>query len=154
MIELCLSNGKTTFLDDCDSHLLNYAWHYSSEGYARHSYSFGRSKNPQSIMIHHAIVGFPLNRKEVDHINGDKLDNRRQNLRIVTHRKNMQNLACHRDGKKSSRFLGVTWDKQHNKWRAQIKINRKKKCLGVYRDEIAAKYAYDFFVKNLTNQPK
>lgn len=62
----------------------------------------------------------------VDHINHDSLFNMRKNLRIVTSRQNNQN----RERKVSSIFPGVTWDKENNKWKAQIWVGNKLKFLG------------------------
>ncbi len=75
----------------------------------------------------------------VDHIDGNKLNCRRANLRTCTHAENIRNRKKHKNG--SSRFKGV-----HNdgvRWRARIKLNGKAKSLGTYRTEIEAALAYD-----------
>ncbi len=81
MINILLTQGRVTVIDDADAHLARYKWFYG-EGYA------GRRKDG---MLHHCIVGFPLDGLVVDHINRDTLDNRRVNLRIVTQRENLLN---------------------------------------------------------------
>ena len=68
----------------------------------------------------------------IDHINNNSLDNRIENLRIVTHQQNNWN----RNSK------GYTWDKKYNKWHAQIMINRKNKNLGCFENEEDARNAY------------
>lgn len=55
---------------------------------------------------------------QVDHINGNKSDNRLNNLRMMTR---AQNLCAHRRVNGTSRFRGVSWDKRQKKWRSQMK---------------------------------
>lgn len=57
---------------------------------------------------------------DVDHINGNKLDNRRANLRLVTRSQNMRNIHSSRNQKKGG-HKGVGWSNSHNKWRAFIR---------------------------------
>lgn len=63
-----------------------------------------------------------LHKEEVDHINGNSLDNRRKNLRLATHRENMRNQQNRRPGK-TSNFVGVGFFASSSKWRAQIHID-------------------------------
>ena len=69
----------------------------------------------------------------IDHININSLDNRIENLRIVTHQQNMWNRA---------NLKGYTWSKSHNKWEAQIRVNDKKIYLGFFTEEADAAQAY------------
>jgi hypothetical protein len=95
------------------------------------------------MFLHHAVIGYPLNGLQVDHIDGNGLNNRRENLRIVTHRQNHQNKKCHRaGGKKSSRFLGVRLHKASGLWQTRIWINGKELSLGYFHDEQKAGDAY------------
>lgn len=85
---------------------------------------------------------------EIDHINGNKLDNKIENLRLVTHRQNTQNMRCHREGC----LLGVQYRADKGKWNPRIWINGVKISLGYYWsvDEakkmymIASKYAQEY----------
>jgi len=81
----------------------------------------------------------------VDHINDNKLDNRAENLQIVTQRFNVYKTQ----GNYSSKYKGVYRDKYAKKWRAQIKINGKKKYLGLFDCELKAHLAYEDALKNL-----
>lgn len=80
---------------------------------------------------------FPEN--GVDHINRDRMDNRWSNLRECDQSKNMANVEIRSNN--TSGFPGVVWDKQRSKWRAQIRIDGKKKNLGrfdIYDDAVNA----------------
>jgi hypothetical protein len=89
----------------------------------------------------------PPDDMEVDHRNGDGLDNRRSNLRVCTRAQNARNFR--RDSpKKSSRFHGVSWSRSKNRWVVVIcagdGVSRaKQKYIGVFRDEAEAARAYD-----------
>lgn len=85
--------------------------------------------------LHHKICGFKL---VVDHINDNKLDNRVQNLQIVTHRFNTHKTQ----GKYSSLFKGVYWDNYYRQWSANIQISKKRKFLGRFYNEYDAHLAY------------
>lgn len=84
---------------------------------------------------------------EVDHINRDRLDNQRQNLRVVTRQQNAQ----WRQGlpNSTSRFKGVGLYKRRNIWRAYIKTNGKIIHLGYFDSEEDAARAYDTSAKRL-----
>lgn len=77
---------------------------------------------------------------EIDHINGDKSDNRLENLRDVTHRQNMWNKASQ---KATSVYKGVHWHKGSSKWRATLWTGASKVHLGLFQDEKEAAFAYD-----------
>lgn len=75
----------------------------------------------------------------VDHINNIKLDNRAINLQLTSSRVNNS-----KDVKnKTSKFTGVSWDKNNKKWLSQIVFNKKTFNLGRYNSELEAKKAYD-----------
>lgn len=80
--------------------------------------------------------------EEVDHIDGDGLNNRRGNLRAVTHQQNLQGFQRKRAGT-SSQFRGVCWCKAVGKWQSQIMHNKKNSVLGWFEKEEDAARAYD-----------
>ena len=80
---------------------------------------------------------------KVDHIDIDPTNNHYSNLRWVTARQNCQNLAKNKEGKTSSRFVGVGWHRKDQRWRAQIRIEGKNKGLGNFKVEEDAARAYD-----------
>lgn len=79
---------------------------------------------------------------DVDHINGNKSDNRICNLRCVTRSENMQNLKRANKNNKSSGLLGVTWSKSRSCFVAGIWLNGRRKHLGVFDDPQVAHQAY------------
>lgn len=77
----------------------------------------------------------------IDHINGDRSDNRIENLRDITNQQN----SCNRKGVDgtSSIYKGVTWNRSLSKWQASIHHNYKNIYIGLFDCEIAAANAYD-----------
>lgn len=67
---------------------------------------------------------------DVDHINGNKLDNRKINLRICEHSKNCKNKGINKNN--TSGVVGVYWNKHHQKWVVEIKKDYKKICIGYF----------------------
>ena len=82
----------------------------------------------------------------VDHINDNKLDNRVENLQIITQREN----AYKTQGEYSSQYKGVNWFERLNKWCAKININGKSKHLGYFIDEYEAHLEYQEALKEIT----
>lgn len=89
--------------------------------------------------MHVQIMNFP--NLSVDHINGNTLDNRKENLRIVTHSQNTKNRTKSKN--KTSKFKGVNFCKRSKKWRVRIKVEYKSINLGYYTNEIEAAIAYN-----------
>lgn len=79
---------------------------------------------------------------DIDHIDGDRTNNRWSNLRAATRGENMQNERHARASNLSSGLLGVSWSKAARKWAAGIKINGKKRHLGLFDDKQAAHAVY------------
>lgn len=81
----------------------------------------------------------------VDHINNNPLDNRLENLQIVTQRKNLS-----KDKKGLSKYTGVSWHKSSKKWISKIRINGKNIHLGLFNTELEASETYQNKLKILT----
>jgi hypothetical protein len=79
--------------------------------------------------------------RQVDHINLDRTDNRWANLRAATQAENQRNTSS-REGS-SSKYLGVSWRKDRNKWKACIRHNGRLRGLGTFGCEADAAHAYD-----------
>ena len=85
---------------------------------------------------------------EIDHIDGNGLNNHKSNLRFVTRRQNMQN-AVNSKVKRTSRFPGVSYDSRRDKWKAYIKVSGKHIDIGRFDSEDMAFSAYKNYVKSL-----
>ena len=127
--EIPLTQGKVALVDDEDYEWLNqYNWQASNEKgrfYVKKGNYLGVINGKQrstSVRMHRLIMNAPEN-MVVDHINGNGLDNRKENLRIVSNRQNLQNLHI----KKTSKYPGVSWQKTRNKWISLIRVNGKQK---------------------------
>lgn len=79
---------------------------------------------------------------DVDHINGNKADNRWSNLREATRSQNCSNVKIVKR-RNTSGLLGVTWDKTRNLWRAQIRKDGRKVNLGRFKEREDAALAHD-----------
>lgn len=88
-----------------------------------------------------------MGKLHADHINGDTLDNRRMNLRIVTCSQNLANRGKTLSNK--SGFKGVSWYKRYNKWIAQVCHKNYRYNLGYYDKAEDAARAYDKKTKEL-----
>lgn len=142
MVVIELTKNKKTIVDDNFAHLSNWKWCTSKQGYAKRGFFKEEDGVCSQMFLHHAVIGYPLNGLQVDHINGDPLDNRLKNLRFVTNRQNGQNQKCHRLGKKSSRYCGVYWNKANKNWGVATRIGHKKIWVGTFDNEDSASQAY------------
>ncbi len=117
-----LSQGKYAKVDDEDfEYLSQWKWYFNS-GYAVR----GCEKR---ILMHRIILETPDNLL-TDHINRDKLDNRRSNLRVATKSLNNFNTKIRKDN--TSGVKGIYWSKLHSKWRVTISKQKKRTSHGLY----------------------
>lgn len=93
------------------------------------------------VKMHQFLLGKEVG-LEIDHKDGDGLNNRRDNLRHATHKQNLQSQRL-RAGVKTSRFKGVSRKSSVGKWIAQIKVRGSTVQLGEFRTEEEAAIAYD-----------
>lgn len=144
-----LTKGQVALVDDEDFEWLNsFKWHVHKDNYKEkynHGYYAVRKmrKNGKEYMqfMHRLIFNINDSGIMIDHVNGNKLDNRRENLRIATKSENGQNRRKQINNK--SGFMGVFWHKGFNKYRAVIMFNGKTLYLGLYICPVKAAKAYD-----------
>lgn len=148
MKEITLSDGSVMMVDDDSFDFVNrWKWKRHVNGYACRT---GWDKERQTwtcILVHRLLMGETASRQIViDHINGNKLDNRKENLRIVSQTQNNYNRHVI-DSRNTSGFTGVSWDKARGKWMAKTKHNGKIVYIGRYESAEAANLAYQEVVK-------
>lgn len=116
-----------TVIDENDLNIAKkHKWHLNNTGYA-----VTRIDKSKQVLLHRMLTN-PGEGKSVDHINGDTLDNRRENLRVCTHQQNMYNAKIRKDN--TSGVSGVSFDKRKNLWRSRINYNKKEIFLGYFKD--------------------
>ena len=139
--EIPLTKGKIAIVDAADyEELQRYGWYYVATG-PDHGYARA-TINGQPVYMHRFLMQAP-DGTEVDHIDLDRLNNCRDNLRLATTAQNQQNTAKRSDT--LSQFKGVTFDKHRARWKAAIKLPNTKtqKNLGHFDTEVEAAKAYD-----------
>lgn len=144
-----LTRGYVSIIDADDAHLVGgfnwYSFVCKHTVYAvRKVYENGKQR---AEYLHRAIIGNPIG-LDIDHINGDGLNNRRANLRSVSNAVNAQNQRKPKSNNKNG-FLGVSWHKQSGKWEAKIGTDGKRKYLGLFDDPSIAHEAYLTAKRNL-----
>jgi hypothetical protein len=147
VIEIQLTRKQITIIDDCDADLANLNWYANPQHNCFYAKRKARKETAQTTeTLHRVILSRMLNRTlttydYVDHINHDTLDNRRNNLRLVTPKQNRLNTT--KRSNNTSGFIGVSWKKQRCRWKASIGVDGKNYHLGYYTKPEDAAHAYD-----------
>ena len=143
-----LTKGKEALVDDCDhEYLTQWKWQFQPEQHRRTGYAvrIGRTGERRSqFRMHRLIVtrsGAAVDGKQIDHIDGDGLNNCRSNLRVSTTSQNHANRRPNRNN--TSGFKGVTWNRRWKKWLAQIEVAGHNYYLGGFDDPCDAARAYN-----------
>jgi hypothetical protein len=137
MLRIPLTQGRFALVDDQDYLQLTYwNWRYSSNGYAVRTHLVNGEY--QYFWMHRVIMAAPPD-KIVDHISGNRLDNRRCNLRLVTANQNQWNRRKNANG--SSPYKSVCWHQRG--WCARIRVNGQRIHLAYSSDAERAARLYD-----------
>lgn len=141
VIEVPLSRGLIALIAGADAEsIMRYKW---CAQIRNGQFYAGRRANRTIVLMHRQLMGLvPGDGLEVDHINGNKLDNRRTNLRVCRRQQNCCN-QLKQTKQTTSKFKGVYWSKERGKWHAQITYNQKRMALGRYASEVEAALAYN-----------
>ena len=124
-VSVKLSQDKFALIDRKDLDVVSPHRWYFSHGYAR------TTINGKKVYLHRFLVNPPFG-KIVDHINQDKLDNRRLNLRVVDKRTNQRNHKVFLTN--SSGHNGISWNKAMKQWETYIWVDNKKIQVGYFND--------------------
>lgn len=139
-MKIPLTQGKFAIVGPRDyKYLMQWKWYYDN-GYAvRNDYTNGHTR----VRMHRVVLermgfkDFP----DSDHINRNRLDNRRGNLRAVVRSQNIYNSSKRKDN--TSGYKGVSWHRRHKKWYSTIMLNGKHHYLGQFDDKVEAAQAYN-----------
>ena len=137
-----LSQGLVALVDDEDIErvLALGVWSAFRVGHTAYAQHAMRENGRQRNVLLHRVVLDAQPGQEIDHINGNGLDNQKANLRLVSR---SQNMANQRKTRGASRFKGVWWDKVNSRWVAHIRNKGRSYFLGRYVSEEDAARAYD-----------
>lgn len=120
-------NGKEFYFDLEDyNKIKGYCWHISKEGYVMAMDTLEK----HIIRFHRLIMGFPDN--DIDHINHKLYDNKKNNLRVCEHTKNMMNQSKRSDN--TSGVPGVNFHNSTGKWHARIGVHGERINLGLFNN--------------------
>lgn len=118
------NTNKEFYFDLSDYDIIKgYCWYECINKDRYHSLMAWDKGNNQQVKMHWILVG-----KNYDHKDRNPLNNRRDNLRPATNSENARNHNKQKNN--TSGFIGVHWDKDANKWKAEIRVNKKKINLG------------------------
>jgi hypothetical protein len=138
MKKILLTQGKYALVDDEDFEILSkFKWYAAKRGYG--FYAQRRLKNI-SVQMHRFLLN-PEKGKDVDHINGDTLDNRRANLRVCSRSQNEWNRKKQKNN--TSGFKGVTYNKESKKYFSRIRVYKDLIYLGSFENKVEAAKKYN-----------
>jgi len=133
-----LTQGKVALVDAADYEMLSrFKW--QATPVSTNVYAMGRSAGRKIIM--HRMIMLPSPVQQVDHIDGNGLNNVRPNLRVCTHLENRLNRRMHSNN--MSGFKGVTFLKDRGSWWARIHLRHAHHSLGTFSTAEEAARAYD-----------
>jgi len=137
MRKIKLTQNKVALIDDEDYEKVSkYKW---QAVYRREAWYASKTNGPS---MHIFILGKRKN-KIIDHIDGNGLNNQRKNLRYATHIENGYNCKLYKNN--TSGHKGISWHKQHKKWAAQCRVNKKNIHLGYFINKKDAIKTYETF---------
>jgi hypothetical protein len=144
-----LTKSQVSIIDNEDWVLVKeYKW-YAHQDLCGKYYAVAWTKmvnGKRKLLLMHRLLLAATKGQQIDHINGNSLDNRRENLRFCNCSQNQQNRKVTSG---TSLFKGVSRCKTTNRWRADIKSNGKQVFIGRFDTELEAAKAYDTKAKDL-----
>mgnify|MGYP000851944013 FL=1 len=140
--EIPLSQGLVALVDEADFDMVSrFNWAARRSGRTFYATTARHCRRPSGLIYMHRMLLLPAPDEEVDHVNGDGLDNRRCNLRLCTHAENGRNQR--RPTNNTSGVKGVSWNSGRGRWEANIKTGGVSHFLGYFDSIDAAARAYD-----------
>jgi hypothetical protein len=147
-MEITISKKFISLIDDEDApKIRGFGLHVNSKGYVEIRWQEDGSL--KSMLLHRLVFG-ECSGKMIDHINGNPLDNRKQNLRAVTRAENQQNSKLYKSNTTGRK--GVIWHVAARKYNARIQVNGKRINLGYFDTAEEASTAYESASKKYHGQ--
>ncbi len=150
MKEINLTNSDLVALVDDEDYerISKYKWRLHTNGtYAeRVTKNINDSSKQKKIYMHRDVMNVVYNKDiYIDHIDHNKLNNQKSNLRFCTRSENNKNVNTNtnRTSNSTSKYKGVNWYKKYGNWNAKIRSNGIDYNLGYFVDEVVAAKAYD-----------
>ena len=148
-MEIKLSKGKFADIDDADLDLVkSYKWYAQKNRNTYYAIAFlGQHKGQKKIFMHRLILDLIDPTIHTNHIDGNGLNNRRNNIRACTDAENKRNVGNYSSN--TSGYKGVCWHKRNRKWLASISFNGESIFLGYFDNPILASKVYERAAKGL-----
>ena len=145
--EISMAGGLVALVDDKDEELVRqHKWRGKRDKHTIYARAHIRGPRPRKTVLMHNLIMPTPEGMQMDHANGNGLDNRRENLRLATHSQNSANADKQRtyNGRvPSSSFKGVYWHRWNKRWGAKISPKGKQIYLGYFRVEEDAAQTYN-----------
>jgi hypothetical protein len=144
MTTIYTAKGHAIQLDDSKvDDLCAYVWHVTSAGYVASNVDHPLKPGKRTLLLmHRRIMGLEFgDRRQVDHIDGDRLNNKLENLRLCNSQQNQWNQRLNRQS--TTGLKGVYFVKRNNRWVAAMKIDGRDVTIGMFSDPMAAAHAYN-----------
>lgn len=144
MKTISLTKGHVAIVDDEDYESLSrrrWSTQSTRQGLYAKTNDVRKAGKRRVFLMHRVVMGVTDPKVQVDHINHNGLDNRRENLRLVDTRANKSNLKGKKEGRYTSEYVGVHLHAS-GKYQASIRVNGSKRYLGLFLSEKVASDAY------------
>ena len=145
MIEIPLTQGQVALIDDENYKLVSqYKWHahWNKDTKSYYAATNVKKEGGRTLLLMHRLIMNAQKGEQVDHINHDTIDNRKENLRLCTNSQNQHNKGKRIDN--TSGLKGVSRYKPSGKWQARIQLNGKQIHLGRF---LTPEEAYEAYCK-------
>lgn len=135
-------------VDDGDFDVVSrFKWHAHKSGTKYYAMTDLGTDGKRTMLYMHKLILYPTPRgREIDHVNGNGLDNRKENMRFASRQQNSMNRPPPRNN--TSGFKGVGWHKKSSKWKAAASVGGKTIHLGLFGSKAEAADAYNRYVSS------
>lgn len=145
MKQIQLTKGYFTTVDDQDfDYLSQFNWGVQinrKRKYAYRKFWDSITRKSYTMYMHRDLHNLVDSKIHVDHVDGNGLNNQRVNLRLCSNAQNLMNVPMKKNNKCG--LKGVYWETSRQKWKAEIRVNKRKQHLGRFASKYEAAEAYN-----------